>query len=218
MAPEVVDPSESGGRTYGSKLYQLALVLPTLAASNTRSGGPAVPKGGWVAQRQEALSYVNNSFGTGPMARFGIECFLDLLNRHGAASCRCATRPVLRTRTGHPNVPSLCPTPGGQMYLTVTQVPAGRKMDKPSDRSSHRLHSDRSGRLAFRDGRSRRSDVPTNGSSASLSQTGCTCNSTYPGCNGDRSQSFAGREPWRVSSGDDIPNQGSDGHQAVGCD
>ena len=24
------------------------------------------------------------------------------LNRHGAASCRCATRPVLRTRPGHP--------------------------------------------------------------------------------------------------------------------
>ncbi len=63
---------------------------------------PPSRQGGGVAKRQEASSYADKCFGTGYVSHFGNERFHDQLTRHGAASCRCATRPVLRTRSGHP--------------------------------------------------------------------------------------------------------------------
>ena len=66
------------------------------------SGGPTVPSGrsGRAATRSRAMRMpmlveVHDAM---DLACGSIWC----LSRHGAASCRCATRPVLRTRPGHP--------------------------------------------------------------------------------------------------------------------
>jgi hypothetical protein len=70
----------------------------------TGPGGPAVPPfwGGRVAQRQEAASYAINSTVISTLAELVQRRASWLLYPHGAASCR-ATRPVLRTRSGHPD-------------------------------------------------------------------------------------------------------------------
>ena len=84
----------------------------------------------------------------------------------------------------------------------IQQPLVDRRTGKPSDRRSHPLNFDRSGKPVSRDVRIRRSDAPTIGSSARLSQTGCTYSSSFPGCNADRGQSFAGSEPLPASCGD----------------
>src|SRR5436190_10689691 len=73
--------------------------------SKTIRVAPPSRQGGGVAQRQEASSYANIFSGTDPVTQFANRTSFGQFNRHGAASCRFATRPVLRTRSGHPCQP-----------------------------------------------------------------------------------------------------------------
>ena len=90
-----------------------------------RIGWPGRPEGRPGRAAARSLIIREHSLGTSPRARFASRtCFYNL-NRHGAASCRCAPRPVLRTRSGHPrsNFPLRILANARRLVLVATSQP-----------------------------------------------------------------------------------------------
>jgi len=76
------------------------------------SGGPAVPTGrrGREATRGRSIrDRIVSRVRMQASASNGVLC--AQLYRHDVVSCRCATRPVLRTRPGHPRTPEPADAP-----------------------------------------------------------------------------------------------------------
>src|SRR5229473_1983984 len=85
-----------------------------LTKTDIASGGPTVPGGrsGRAATRFGAIGLLRRLRRAG-RGQFAKSMSRDDLNPHGAESCRCATRPVLRTRPGHPESLVARPSDGG---------------------------------------------------------------------------------------------------------